>query len=297
MADDIAVETKTYEQPNPAGAKPAPQATASEVPEAAEQTSAAQTTETAAAPEADASAVETSDADAAKAKRTPKWAQERFNALTRQKGELERENTALKTELEAARKTPAQAANVAQPEGGAAGAVSAQPAKPAAQPNIEELVNVRAQQIVAQQTYQKNLNDMARRGAEEFSDFQDRCNFLADLGAGDNPNFLPAVSALEDGHKVLAELADKPEEAQRILSLTPIQMAAELGRMSAKVSGAPQTAVKPEKKISTAPAPIKPIDATAKPNDAPSPDDSDAEWFAKRARQREERRQARSARF
>ncbi len=107
------------------------------------------------------------------------------------------------------------------------------------------------------------------------------------LGATERPEFVQIVTGMADGARVVAALADTPEEAQRILQLPPLVMAQELAKMSLKIA-APRSA-----SISGAPPPIKPIDGAARTNEEPSDDDPQEAWFAKRAKQVK----ARGARF
>lgn len=285
---DIAVETKTYEQPAapvpPDTPAATPEVAQSEVPESEEQPEApAVVPETPERPEAEAPPEASGD----KKRNTPKWAQDRIDALTRKKGEAEREATRLRIELEAMKQGASAPVDGEQPEG-----------KPAPQqPDIKTLVEQEAQRLVEQRTFQTSVNNVMKQGNDEYPDFNDRCNFLADLGAADNPNFMPTIAVLDEGHKVLAELSDNPEEAQRILNMPPIQMAAALGRIAAKSTAAASASATPAKKVSAAPAPIKTIDGTAKATDSPSTSDPDEVWFQKRIAQRTKDRQAKGARF
>jgi hypothetical protein len=66
-----------------------------------------------------------------------------------------------------------------------------------------------------------------------------------------SPEFFKSIVELDDAHKVLHALGSNPEEAARILALSPLKQGRELERLAAKP--APKKAVKP---VSNAPEPI-----------------------------------------
>ncbi len=225
----------------PADAEPAPEAPV-EAPEAKE-----------AAPEAPAEPV--------KPKRTP-WYQDRINTTTRQKNELKAELDALK----------AQMASGQPPE-----ASEAPPTLRADQ--LQQLVREEARALVAREAFESRSRAWIEAGNKEFGadEFLHKCNEIAAMGAGDSSDFMDLITdpeAIPDGHKVVAILADHPEEAERILKMSPVKMAAALAKFAT-------TAKAPEKKISQAPAPIKPIGGTAKAS-APSDDEPIQSWMQKR---------------
>ena len=144
---------------------------------------------------------------------------------------------------------------------------------------FEQLIDQRAEQKLAQKEFERKSKAWIEAGNKEFgpSDFMDKCNEVAALGAGESREFMSLITdpdTIPDGHKVIAALAEHPEEAQRILALDPVRMAAALTRFAG-------TAKMPEKKISQAPAPIKPIGGTAKPSE-PSDNEDIKSWMAKR---------------
>jgi hypothetical protein len=114
---------------------------------------------------------------------------------------------------------------------------------------------------VEQRENQAKTEAWIARGNADFPDFTERCNQLADMGAGDNPTFMQAVGELPDGHKVLANLAENPAETARILKLPPVRMALELATLSHRIAAAPPPAPKP---TSQAPPPIRPIQTTSR---------------------------------
>jgi hypothetical protein len=77
---------------------------------------------------------------------------------------------------------------------------------------------------------------------------------------------------MEDAHKVIYALGKNPEEASRILALSPVQQGRELERLALK-AGQPAT-----KAVSKAPAPITPVDGSTTVEKDPSKMSTD-EWM------------------
>ena len=109
-----------------------------------------------------------------------------------------------------------------------------------------------------------------------------------------NPN-LPITDAMAEtirasdiGPDLAYHLGQNPKEAERIARLSPLHQARELGKIEAKLAAEP-----PQKKISSAPAPISPVTARAtNPGVTDTTDPratktmSDSEWIeAERRRQ------------
>lgn len=183
-------------------------------------------------------------AEPVKPKRTP-WYQERINQLTAQKTHERTAREAAEAKLAALGTKP----DAEQPA----------PFKPE---QFEQLIDQRANAIVAQREVERRSRGFLEAGEKEFGreGFQEKCNEVAALGAGDSREFMQLVTdpdIMPDGPKVIAALADHPEEAQRILAMDPLKMAAALTRFAT-------TMKEPEKKISNAPPPIKPVGGTAK---------------------------------
>ena len=140
--------------------------------------------------------------------------------------------------------------------------------QPAADPNapptpadMDRIVNERAEQLVRQREEQTRSSAWIAAGQSEFSDFDERCNQLADMGAAESRPFLAAIGKVPNGHKVIAKLAAEPSEAVRILALSPVDMAVELTLMSKDIAATPAAAPKP---TTQAPPPIKPIGGSAR---------------------------------
>lgn len=205
-----------------------------------------------------------------KPKKKLPWELRRIHEETNKRREVERELEQAREELERLRKGGAS-------ENG-----------PGSEPDPDTLINQRAQQIVEQREFQSRVNDWAAKGAQEFGvdDFNASCNLIASLmDDRQQANFMKTITdpeIVEDGHKVIAALADDPEEAERILSLPPVKQALALNKLAAKVNKPATPAPKP---ISKAPAPVTPIggktQASTRLDDPDVPMDKFADEFLK----------------
>ena len=211
-------------------------------------------------PEAPAPAAEAAPAEAEKPKVKP-WFQDRIDKLTREKHEERQRVVALEAKL--AEFAPEQ--------------LERQAFDPA---NFDSLVKQEASRQIAAEKTKERGQGFLNAGVKDYGGdaFTEKCNMVAAMGAGDSPEFMQLITDPEiipNGHKVVAALADNPEEAQRILSLEPIKMAAALTRFA---NAAPPKA---PAALSSAPAPIKPVGGSAK---ASTPEDTDdiKTWLAKR---------------
>ena len=214
--------------------------------------------------EAQPEPTETPAPEAEKPKQKP-WFQTRIDELTRQKHEAAREAKEAKDRL---------ALIEGQQE------ASESPPKPVfTEAAFNEAVKAEARRVAAFEAQQARTTSWVQAGEKEFGKdgFTERCNMVAAMGAGENPDFMAIVTdpdILPDGYRVIDALAAQPEEAQRILSLPPIKMAAALTRL--------HTASKPvEKPISAAPKPIPTTGGTAKSSGPKETDDIKA-WMAER---------------
>lgn len=192
----------------------------------------------------------------------PKWAIKRINDETNRRKDVERQ-------LEEARRSSAAA-----PSG-----QEQQPDNRAAAPaNTDDDVERRAAALLDQRALQNRVNAWAEAGNRDFKDdFNERCNLVASMGPP--PEFMTIVTdpdIVKEGHKVVAELADDPEEAQRILSLPPVKMAIELARIGERVSKPAAPAPKPISKI---PAPVSPVGGQPKTTTAlDDPEANQDDW-------------------
>jgi hypothetical protein len=153
----------------------------------------------------------------------------------------------------------------------------------AQQPSQEELeraIDRAAEQKVAAKQFQERFNSWDSKGVEEFGPdrFRDACKTVADMASDEQRKLLVDVALDTDGgHRAIMELADNPDEAERILSLPPHKMALAL----AKLGEAP--AAKPVA-VSNTPPPIRPP-AVGRARGEPDPNKGDfgefERWSAK----------------
>jgi len=156
------------------------------------------------------------------------------------------------------------------------------------QPDDDTRVNQRAQQIVQQREYEARVRSWADAGVKDFGadDFNASCNLIAGFMDDRQQHQFMAIltdpDIVEDGHKVIMALADNPEEAERILGLSPVKQALALSKISAKANKPNTPAPKP---ISKAPAPVTPIggktQAATRLDDPEVPMDKFADEFLK----------------
>lgn len=218
---------------------------------------------------------------AEKPKVTP-WFQRRIDQLTAEKHEERRQKEALKATVETLmRGQPPQPAADGTP---AAETPPATPPAATSDAEIDRRATIKAQEIQRAAEFNAACNRTFDAGKAEFPDFADARDQLVS-GLGDviqrKPEFLEAITALPDGHKVFHQLAKNLDDAARILDMPPVQMAIEL----AKLSGAPAKA----KPVSSAPPPIKPIAGTARGEKDPN-DMTTAEWMEWRKKTERKRR-------
>jgi hypothetical protein len=104
------------------------------------------------------------------------------------------------------------------------------------------------------------MDEVVQKGRAEFPDFDERSAFV--VGVGANPGELrQALAELgPDAHRVVAQLADDPEEAGRILGLRGPKLGAALARYGAMEKAAPPVAPKaPEKQAASITDPDLPM--------------------------------------
>jgi hypothetical protein len=226
-----------------------------------------------ATPVEDAAPKEDAEKPAEKVETAPKrvpWYQQRIDEITKARREAERKLAEAEARLAIQPKDEGEQ-------------------KPFDPKDLDPLVNRRAEELVQQREYDRRAESWIKAGQKDFGpeEFNQICADVSAMGAGDNPIFMQIITdsdVLPEGHKVLAQLRDNPDEAQRIINLPPIKMAAALAAFSARA--------KPEAAVSKAPAPIKPIGGAAKSS---TPDESEPieSWMAKRRAEVASKRQAR----
>ena len=207
-----------------------------------------------------APAAEAISGDPPKPKIKP-WFQTRIDELTRQKHEERRQREELAAQLEALQKPADGRPPAPTPE------------------TYKRDVETAAAAIVAQKEATTRNQAFLQAGNKDFGpeEFTEKCNVVASLGAGDSPEFMKIITdpdIIPDGHKIVAALADQPEEAHRILSLEPVKMAAALTRFASQAKPT-------DKPLSQAPKPITPIGGSAKSSGLSDNMDTKA-WMAER---------------
>lgn len=171
-----------------------------------------------------------------KAKKEP-WFQKRIGELTRDKYEAKR---LADTAAQEAAQLREQLARVQQGEH-----IEQSPN------DVQTLVQREAARLLAEKTFNDTCNKVYEAGKAEFPDFDQSVKNLQMVGI--NRDFLELATTSDAGAKLLHHLGNDLDEAARIATLPPVQMARELTRLEIKLS---QTQTKP---VSNAPAPITPI--------------------------------------
>jgi hypothetical protein len=186
---------------------------------------------------------ETPSEDIERPKQTP-WFQRRIDELVARGNEAQQR----------AERLEAQIARLQQPQEGA----QSQGDKPLTQADVDRIATEKAQQIAHQTEFNRACNDIYEQGAKSFEDFDASLSNFRMLG-GLPPALVEAAIETGEPHKVLYELGKNPDEASRIMALSPIRMGAAAARIAAK-----QAPAAPAPVVSKAPAPIRPIAGSGK---------------------------------
>src|SRR5215469_14237849 len=208
------------------------------------------------------------------------WKQ-RVDALTRQKYEAQRQRDEFAAMLQQYR----QQQSYQPPPPGT-------PEDPREQGRREGRQQAAEEQL--QQRFNEDCNTLFRRGQDEFGDMQDAVSALNAVGYGNRPDALVALTRLPDGHRVYRQLASDLDNAARILSLAPMEMAIEFAKMSGRENGsipAPDVsreAPAPPAAVTRTPPPLRPLGGNSTRAEKPLQDVSMAEFI--RRRDRDERR-------
>lgn len=197
-----------------------------------------------------------------KAKKEP-WFQKRIGELTREKYEAKRQAEQAAQELRQYREQLAQVQ-----QGG-----ESDEHQPVA--NTREAIQQEAARLVAEQSFNATCNKVYTDGKAAFPDFDQAIQNLQAVGA--SREFYELATTSDASVKLLHHLGNDMDEAARIASLPPVQMARELTRLEYKLNQAPT--VKP---VSKAPAPIKPIGTGGNTDSALRDDLSADEWLRRR---------------
>ncbi len=98
------------------------------------------------------------------------------------------------------------------------------------------------------------IDALVVKGRAEFADFDDRSHVVVAL-ATDMTELREAIGGMPDGHRIVAGLADDPDEAARILALRGHKLGAAIGEFAAKAAK-PAAAAAPRPPKAAAPDPI-----------------------------------------
>jgi hypothetical protein len=158
----------------------------------------------------------------------------------------------------------------------ATGETEQQQQLPAQQSLSEADVNKRAQEIVAQQQFNAQCDATFQEGIKAFGpEFDAGLGTLREMGiiaaTPEARTFIEAALDTGKAHIVLHHLAQNPDDADRISSLTPTKMAIEMDRIARGNSAQ-------AKPISKAPPPVKPLSRPVKVEDDPNKMSVD-EWL------------------
>ncbi len=123
-----------------------------------------------------------------------------------------------------------------------------------AEAEIERRAQEKAQLIAQNLNSNNKVVAVGNAGRQKYADFNESADVLGQIGLAQNPQFLEIVTKLENAPDIIYKLGKNPEEALRISNLSAIDQALELGKMQTELSKGPV-----QKKVSQAPAPIKPV--------------------------------------
>lgn len=176
--------------------------------------------------------------------------------LTKTISTKDAELTQALAELEAARKL-LQAQGVEPPSATTITPVTAAPT-PGARTYTAEEFQAEAARVAEAQRFTDAANAAYEAGTKKFPDFEEAVSNLNGLGIM-SPTLLDAALATDAAPDVIHHLGTDPDEAARIMSLSPVRMAAEMTKLAAKLT-APKAF-----STSNAPAPIRPVDGAVTP--------------------------------
>ncbi len=157
---------------------------------------------------------------------------------------------------------------------------------------VSEEATLRATAMASNAAWNDRCNQVAAAGREEFKEeFDKRLNGVLQLvntkDQGEVTQYNAVLAAaMETGkaHKIIFALGEKPENFQKLMKLSPVRMAMEMGTLAVSVGGAAVP--------SGAPAPITPIGGVGAAHDGITPDDPERgmkmnknAWFAEREKQ------------
>lgn len=160
---------------------------------------------------------------------------------------------------------------------------------------VDEAATAKAGLMAAQADWDRQCNAVAAAGKEEFPDFDARVKAITSTLNPQDQNEVDAyngviAAAIETGaaHKVLYALGSDVAEYQRLMKLSPVKRAMELGKLASGLVN--------EKPPSNLPKPIVPVSSGGIHYEGIAPDDPGkgmklpkAQWYAERDKQARER--------
>ena len=141
----------------------------------------------------------------------------------------------------------------------------------------------RAQQIVAEREFNNTCDAIWETGNAEHKDFGSKIENFKKLG-GLPPTLIEAAIEAGNAHKILSELGSNPDEAARIMNLSPLKMAVAISRLGDKLAKG--------KPVSQVDEPMKSLGSrSAASRDAVDPDSMPlTQWMAWREKELEGKR-------
>lgn len=198
-------------------------------------------------------------------KKTP-WFQKRINEVTRERYEAKRQ-------ADEAQQQAAYYRDIAE-------RLQNGEAIEQKQVDVEALAQQKAAQMMADRHFNDSCNKVYEQGKAEFPNFDQAVSNLQLVGA--SRDFLALVADSEVGAKLINHLGADLDEAARLTSLPPLQMARELTKLEFKLN---QPKVKP---VSKAPPPISAVGGNA--SDSGVSDDLPVDEWMRRERERMRKR-------
>jgi hypothetical protein len=161
------------------------------------------------------------------------------------------------------------------------------------QADLDREANARAERLADTRAFSRQCDDVRSAGVKQFPDFAKRIDALSSVADHSNPReaqayltMLQASIATGAAAQVLHHLGGTPDEAERLMNLTPVQQAVEITKLAEKLQ-AP--------KVAASAAPRPPSASVTGSGGSPSAIDpadarnadklSSADWFKKRNEQ------------
>jgi hypothetical protein len=246
-----------------------------------------------------AAAAAPGDVDASEWDKLPAWAKrsqgkwrDKAQELENQLASERAETLRLKEMVDAQRRSAA-APGAATPAGSPAPASPPAPAAAAiADDDDDPRIEQRAQQLAADQSWARSMNDLNNKGAEIYgAKWNKAIDDLKNLGGFDKDT-LNQIAATDNPAKVLYELGTQPQLYQRIMDIgSPAKRGFEFYKIAS--TPAPALAADKGKKPSDAPAPVDAVGGRGGATDnndvydkALDSDAHDDEWYRRRRAQK-----------